>query len=100
MDLIFSTPSEVAIEIASALREKRLQLNLTQKTLAEKAGISLAVLKKFESTGKISLQTLLKLALALGSLGDFQHLFKKVEPENLTSLDEIIQDKKRKRGRR
>ena len=38
MNLIFATPSEVAIEIASALRERRLQLNLTQRTLSEKAG--------------------------------------------------------------
>ncbi len=100
MNLTFATPSEVAIEIASALRERRLQLNLTQRTLSKKAGVSLAVLKKFESTGKISLQTLLKIALALGSLGDFQNLFKTPDSEDLATLDEIIQDKKRKRGRR
>ena len=38
MNLIFATPSEVAIEIASALRERRLQLNLTQRTYRKRRG--------------------------------------------------------------
>ena len=85
--------------------QERLEKNVYSLTLhkrpyRKKAGVSLAVLKKFESTGKISLQTLLKIALALGSLGDFQNLFKTPDSENLATLDEIIQEKKRKRGRR
>ena len=73
----FITPHEMAVQIATQLRERRLSYNLSQKSLAEHAGISLAVLKKFERTGKISLETLLKLALPLESLQQFGALFEK-----------------------
>lgn len=68
----FTTPHEMGLRIAQAVKEKRLSENLTQKSLAEHSGISLAVLKKFEATGKISLESLLKLASSLRALEDFQ----------------------------
>jgi hypothetical protein len=58
----FSTPKEVALEIAKRAREKRLSLNLSQKTLAERSGVSLGSLKKFEQRGKISLESLLQMS--------------------------------------
>jgi transcriptional regulator with XRE-family HTH domain len=91
---------EMAEHIARLVQTKRLSLNLSQKSLAERSGVSFGVLKKFERTGKISLESLLKISLVLGCLGDFTTLFKTVAPENLSSLDKIIDDKTRKRGRR
>ncbi len=38
---IFSTPSEVAISIAKRAKDKRLSLNLSQQTLANRSGVSL-----------------------------------------------------------
>jgi len=67
--------------------------------LAERSGVSYGVLKKFERTRKISLESLLKLALTLGSLIAFKDLFKATPPEQLRSLDALINEKKRKRGR-
>ena len=93
------TPLEMAGHIAKQTQEKRLSLNLSQQTLAERSGVSYGVLKKFERTGKISLESLLKLALTLGSLEAFKALFKTTPPEQLRSLDAHINDKIRKRGR-
>lgn len=81
------------------MQAKRLSLNLSQQTLSERSGVSYGVLKKFERTGQISLESLLKIALALGTLDEFNNLFKPVAPEMLTSIDELINDKTRKRGR-
>jgi len=96
---IMMTPHEVAKQIASKAKAKRLMLNFSQKTLSEKSGVSFGVIKKFERTGQISFISLLKIALALDSLEEFKNLFeKKVEEE--VSLDELLKkDKKRKRGR-
>lgn len=99
MALILMTPQEVAEHIARAVRAKRLSLNLSQKTLSARSGVSFGVLKKFERTGKVSLESLLKLALALGALEDFEALFKPTAPEDRLSLDEILKEKIRKRGR-
>lgn len=57
-----------------------------QVTLAERAGVSLASLRRFESSGRISVQNLLRLAFALGRLGDFEGLF---EAAPASSLDEL-----------
>lgn len=54
----FMTPCEVAIHVASSAKKKRLLENLTQKSLSERSGVSLGVLKKFENTGKILFESL------------------------------------------
>ena len=99
MDFFMMTPLEMAQYIATAAREKRLSLNLSRKNLSERSGVSLSVIKKFELTGKISLESLLKLSLTLDCLEDFKALFKQVDLENLASIDDLLKDKKRKRGR-
>ncbi len=95
----FMTPVEVAREIATRAQEKRLSFNFSQQSLSEKSGVSLGVIKKFERTGKISLESLLKLAVVMDSLTEFIELFKKT-PDNLyPSLDALLKQKTRKRGR-
>lgn len=96
----FQTPYEIMISLAKSAKKKRLNLNLSQNSLSERSGVSLGVLKKFERTGKISLESLLKLALVLESLGEFTKLFKETPPEALPSLDALINQKNRKRGRK
>lgn len=100
ISFVMNTPQEIQKKIAGRVRAKRLALNLSQKTLSERSGVSYGVLKKFERTGKISLESLLKLALALGSLENFKTLFLPEKLETAVSLDELLEDRKRKRGRK
>lgn len=99
MTLTMNTPNDVALQLAKQLQAKRLGYNLSQKTLADRAGVSYGVLKKFERTGKISLESLLKLALVLDSLTEFEILFTYKPHQAFTTLDELLQDTSRKRGR-
>lgn len=94
------TPQEIMLSLAQSAKKKRLSLNLSQNSLSERSGVSLGVLKKFERTGKISLDSLLKLSLVLESLAEFTKLFKEAPPEDLPSLDALINQKNRKRGRK
>lgn len=87
-------------EIAQKAQEKRLKLNLSQHTLSEKSGVSYGTLKKFEQTGQISLESLLKIALALGEMARFEDLFAKTGDKLPASLDDLLEDKPRKRGRK
>ena len=93
------TPQEIQKQIAQQARAKRLALNLSQKTLSNKSGVSYGVLKKFEATGQISLASLLQLALVLESIDDFTSMFTVVKLEKALSLDELMKDTLRKRGR-
>lgn len=93
--MFFKLPSETLQEIAQRARDKRKQKRLSQEELAEKSGVSFGSVKRFESSGKISLESLLKLAVVLDSLADFDGLFKAdLLP---TSLDELLRNNKPKR---
>ncbi len=101
MALFLKTPHQIAMHLAEQAHAKRLALNLSQKSLAERSGVSLGVLKKFERTGKISLESLLKLALVLNCLEKFHDLFKiEIQTSTLRSLDDLFNDQARKRGRK
>jgi len=100
MDIVFVMPSEVLTQIGKAAKEKRLSLNLTQQHLSLRSGVSLGALKKFEHTGKISLESLLKIALILDSLKDFTTLFKPTPPAEFLTLHHLLKQKIRKRGRK
>ena len=93
------TPPEVAHGIAERVKTRRLELNLTQAGIAKRAGIKLPTYRKFETTGMISLNGLLRIAFALGVLDEFDELFSRREYQ---SIDEVINEKKlvRKRGKR
>lgn len=92
-------PHEVGQHIAQQMQAKRLALNFSQKTLAERSGVSLSVLKKFERTAKISLESFLKLALVLDFLEKLHGVFDQLASERFKSMDELLKDNTRKRGR-
>ena len=100
MSIIMKSPHEMARDIAKRAQEKRLSLNLSQQTLSERSGVRYGTLKKFERTGQISLESLLKIALALEAFENFERLFSKHANELPTSLDELLEESSRKRGRK
>jgi transcriptional regulator with XRE-family HTH domain len=93
-----ASAQEVQEMIAQKLRARRLDLNLSQQSLSDKSGVSYGSLKKFENTGQISLESLIKLAIILDSIDDFNSLFAPKSYEKL-SLDALISEKSRQRGR-
>lgn len=97
---LMMTPNEMALHIAKQAKTKRLALNFSQTTLAERSGVSHGTLKKFERTGYISLTSLLKIGLTLDALQGFHDLFPPLKPETAISLDELMRDTTRKRGRK
>ena len=82
-------PHEVLQELAQKVRQVRRAKNLSQQRLSDKSGVSLGSLKRFEGTGQISLESLLKIAMVLGHLDDFESLFQPKETWPST-LDEIL----------
>ena len=98
--IILETPAEVAKSLAQRLRQARLQENLSRATLAERSGVSLGSLTRFERSGRVSLKNLLALALALGRLDEFAQLFVPREVESIADLERRASTPKRQRGRR
>nr|WP_263429661.1 helix-turn-helix transcriptional regulator [Nannocystis pusilla] len=82
------------------MKQLRLARDWKRDTLAERAGISASTVKRFEATGQIALDNLLKLALALGCLEQFESVFAPPPARTLAELEQRGQGPVRQRGRR
>lgn len=81
------TPYEMGLKIAQRHRAMRRRLRISQKEMAARSGVSLGSLKRFERSGKISLDSLLKLSHLLGRLGDFDKVLEEKEnPDDIERL--------------
>jgi transcriptional regulator with XRE-family HTH domain len=97
--VMIRTPQEVMHDLAAHAKAKRLALALTQKGLEMRSGVSLGTIKRFERTGNISLDSLLKLAVALGEGEEFDSLFAKHPVSQPPSIEDLLkQPNMRKRG--
>ena len=68
-------PKDIRLDIAERFKRVRLDRNMSQAQLAERSGVSLGSLRRFESEGEISLKSLVLLAIALNRAQDFEKLF-------------------------
>ena len=76
-------PKEIRLELAERMKKVRLAQNMTQKELAEKSGIPLPTLRRFEATGEVSLKALVNFALALRKAEDLAQVFYEPLTEDL-----------------
>ncbi len=102
LNINISTPTTMMQRLKDKFKQRRLALELTQEGLATKSGVSLGSLKRFEKSGQISLESLLKLSLVLECLDDFNAVAVPKEIQ-AKSLDELLaktaQTKVKKRGK-
>lgn len=96
--LTLKSSSEIAIELAGRLRERRLQKEWTQAELAKRAGIAPATYIHFERTGQIAFHRLIQVFTVLGLVGEIEALARQTDITNLR-MDEILKPK-RIRGKR
>ena len=83
------TPNEIARNLAAKIKQQRKKLKISQQELAEKSGVSLGSVKRFETKYEISLQSLIKISIALDLDNDFENLFK---TKTYTSINEVINE--------
>lgn len=77
--------------VAGRFRNARRTAKISQMTMAERSGVSLGSIKRFERTGEISLSSLIKLAMVLGYEEDFNDLFRR---KNYQSIFEVVNEGK------
>jgi transcriptional regulator with XRE-family HTH domain len=80
------TPDEIAMQLAYRIRAERLSRDWKQETLADRSGVSLPTIRRYERTGRTSVENLLKLCHALGKLDEFATL---LHPAPVSSMDEL-----------
>lgn len=87
-------PGDVLADIAYRVVARRKEQGLTQAQLAEKSGVSLGSIKRFERLHQISLASLVSIAFALHCEEDFTGLFAQ---KQYASIEDVIAESKRKR---
>jgi transcriptional regulator with XRE-family HTH domain len=90
------TAPQLSQHIAGKVRTARLRRVWTQSELAERSGMSLSSLRRFERTGQISFLSLVRVAIALDAVDGLAELF----PNHPETLDELLGPPPRQRGRR
>ena len=97
--VLLLTASKAQKLLSQYVRERRLQLKLTQAGLANRSGVSLSTLRKFEQMGVISLESFLKLLMVLDCLDSIVEALKPV-PKTFASIDEVLEENANKTPKR
>ncbi|WP_300670668.1 helix-turn-helix transcriptional regulator [Soonwooa sp.] len=100
--MLFNSLSKIQKKLVVHLRQRRLQMNLTQEGLAERSGVPLPTLRKFEQKGVISLESFLKILSVIGGLEEVVDVLKPKE-QSFKSIDDVLKSEEKpikKRGSR
>ncbi len=74
------------LDMVNRFKARRKEKKLSQVELANKSDVSYASIKRFEQSGEISLESLMKLAMAMNMLTDFDMLFKNSKVTSIKDL--------------
>jgi len=84
------SPSEVQSHFAQVVQSKRKQMKLSRQALAERSTVPASTIKKFETSGQISLRQFILLWQCVDSL---EHLLAIIDQpqSHLRTIDEVLQ---------
>jgi transcriptional regulator with XRE-family HTH domain len=85
--LIEQTPRALVQRTGERAKARRLALGLTREILAERAGVSVDTLRRFETTGQIAFERLVRISVALNSSPNLDDLFPVDAVERLEDLE-------------
>lgn len=87
--LLWETAEEMNLNLARRVRRIRKRRKISQERLSEMSGVSYGSVKRFESTGNISLLSLTKIAIALDLAEEIRNMFTEVP---YLSIEEVINE--------
>ena len=90
MSFVWETPEEINQALAQRLVRIRKRRSLSQLQLSEKSNVSYGSIKRFETSGQISLLSLTKLCIALDCVDEIKNLFTQVA---YSSIEEVIRER-------
>ena len=95
LDHYFDTPKDICLETARKAVLRRKALHISQKDLAGMTGVSFASIRRFETTGQISFESLVKIAISIDMKEDVKNLFN--ERKVYRTIQDVIDETNQKR---
>jgi transcriptional regulator with XRE-family HTH domain len=99
LDFILATPAEIRTDLGQRLREQRLAQSLSQTELALRAGVSAGTVKNLEGKGQSSLESLIRIVVALGLTDQLQSLFL-LQTDSIAAMAQAEKAKRQRAPRR
>ena len=84
--LIWETAEELDKNLALRVRKIRKRRKISQQKLADLSGVSYGSIKRFETSGQISLLALTKSAMALDRADELRNIFSQVPYRNIQEV--------------
>ncbi len=88
MTLQLNTAFDTQLDLKRHMKQRRKAHKLSVEALAEKSGVPYGTIRKFESTGNISLRQFLMLVEALGELNKLREFLK--QEENPKTIEGVL----------
>ena len=84
--LVWETAEELDQKLAQRVRNIRKRRSISQEKLASMSGVSYGSIKRFEMTGKISLLSLTKIAMALDIADELRGIFTNIPYKDIQEV--------------
>lgn len=93
---LHDNPDEIAKEMANDFRKRRIEKNLTREQVADKSGVAVSNITRFEQKGLISLKNLIGIAIALDYTSEIKNVFSQPKYSTMEELQQIKETLTRK----
>lgn len=89
---------EIARKLAGDFRSRRVERGLTREAVAERSGVALANIARFEQKGLISLKNLILLAISMNYLQEVRDIFATPKYSTIEELTQIRKNSGKKKA--
>ena len=97
---VLDNADEVAKKLAADFRARRIEKNLTRLQVAEKAGVPVSNIIRFEQKGLISLKNLIGIAMAMDYTAEIKGIFEQPKYSTMEELSQIRKNSGKKKAYR
>lgn len=97
-DYTLDSADAIALKIAGDFRTRRIEKNLTREQVAEKSGVAVSNIIRFEQKGLISLKNLISIAITTGYTSEVKNIFDQPKYSTMEELEQIRKNSGKKKA--
>ncbi len=94
----FESVDDIAMKMANDFRARRIEKNLTREQVANKSGVAVSNIIRFEQKGLISLKNLIGIAVALEYTSEIKTIFEQPKYSTMEELSQIRRNTGKKKA--
>ena len=96
----FDNADDIARMLADDFRKRRIEKNMTREQVAEKSGVAVSNIVRFEQKGLISLKNLIGIAMAMEYTSEIKNIFAEPKYSTMEELTQIRGKRGKKKAHR